>query len=85
MGRSYWQGMITWIRDVMAAEGKISREDLNLLHVTDSPAEAVSHIVTAYTAQLAEAQTRAHRRQKRRAVGDPSVRGGSGGGATRAP
>jgi ribosome maturation protein Sdo1 len=74
---------VSWIREVMAAEGKISAEDLDLLFVTDSAAEAVSHIVRAYTEQLADAARRAHRRQKRRAIGDPSVRGGNGG--TRVP
>jgi uncharacterized protein (TIGR00730 family) len=83
MGHEYWRGMVSWIREVMAAEGKISAEDLDLLFVTDSAAEAVSHIVRAYTEQLADAARRAHRRQKRRAIGDPSVRGGNGG--TRVP
>jgi uncharacterized protein (TIGR00730 family) len=79
MGSEYWRGMVTWIREVMAAEGKISQADLDLLFVTDSPAEAVGHIMRAYTDQLAEAKSRSHRRQKRRAVGDPGVRGGNGG------
>jgi uncharacterized protein (TIGR00730 family) len=78
MGEEYWRGMLTWIRETMAAEGKISADDMDLMHVTDSPAAAVSHVVRAYTDQLADAQSRAHRRQKRRAVGDPAVRGGSG-------
>jgi uncharacterized protein (TIGR00730 family) len=79
MGSEYWHGMISWIRDVMAAEGKISAADLDLLYVTDSPAEAVDHVVRAYREQVADAQTRAHRRQKRLSVGDPAVRGGNGG------
>jgi uncharacterized protein (TIGR00730 family) len=85
MGREYWDGMITWIRDVMTAEGKISPEDLDLLCLTDAPAEAVGHIVRAYTTQLADAHTRAHRRLKRRNVGDPRLRGGDGGVAVPDP
>jgi uncharacterized protein (TIGR00730 family) len=85
LGRDYWRGMVGWITDVMAAEGKISPEDLNLLCITDSPAEAVAHVVQAYKDQLEDAHTRAHRRDKRRAVGDPRLRGGNGGQRPAAP
>jgi uncharacterized protein (TIGR00730 family) len=44
-GSAYWKGMVDWIRDVMLKEGKITEEDLKLLHLTDSPAEAVDIIV----------------------------------------
>jgi uncharacterized protein (TIGR00730 family) len=39
-GSVYWRGLIDWIRDTMLAEGKVSAEDLRLLIVTDSAAEA---------------------------------------------
>jgi uncharacterized protein (TIGR00730 family) len=41
----FWGGMVKWIEDVMLTEKKISDVDLRLLHVTDSPAEAVEIIV----------------------------------------
>jgi uncharacterized protein (TIGR00730 family) len=44
-GSSYWSGMLDWIRETMAAEGKILPSDLDLLHVTDEPADATDHIV----------------------------------------
>ena len=44
-GRSYWQGLVDWIRDTMLAEGKVSPDDLDLLVVTDSPREAVEVIL----------------------------------------
>jgi uncharacterized protein (TIGR00730 family) len=44
-GTDYWAGLIAWIRDVMLAEGKISPDDVDLLHVTDSPEEAVRVVV----------------------------------------
>jgi uncharacterized protein (TIGR00730 family) len=47
-GRSYWQGMLDWIRDAMLAEEKISAKDLELLVVTDSPEEAVTVIVDCF-------------------------------------
>ncbi len=78
VGQEYWAGMVAWIRDVMAAEGKISPHDLDLLIVTDSPAEAVAHVVRAYSEQLAEAKTRSHRRHKRTGLGDPGRRRGNG-------
>jgi hypothetical protein len=62
----------------MAAEGKISPEDLDLLFITDSPAEAVAHVVRAYKDQLEDAHARPPP-DKRRAVGDPRLRGGNGG------
>ena len=44
-GSRYWAGLLDWIRDVALKEGKISRADLDLLHLTDSPAEVVRIIV----------------------------------------
>jgi uncharacterized protein (TIGR00730 family) len=45
VGREYWQGLLDWLRDRMAGEGKISPRDLELVFVTDDPAEAAEHIV----------------------------------------
>jgi uncharacterized protein (TIGR00730 family) len=44
-GSTYWSGLLDWMRSVMLAEAKISASDLDLLMVTDSPAEACQHIV----------------------------------------
>jgi uncharacterized protein (TIGR00730 family) len=44
-GSRYWSGMLAWIRETMAAEGKILPSDLDLVHVTDEPADATEHIV----------------------------------------
>lgn len=44
-GSDYWNGMLNWIKELMLAEGKISEGDLRLLHLTDSPAEAVDIVV----------------------------------------
>jgi uncharacterized protein (TIGR00730 family) len=43
-GSSYWQGMTDWIQGPVLAEAKISEEDLQRLHLTDSPAEIVEII-----------------------------------------
>ncbi len=44
-GSSYWQGLLDWIRDPAMKEGKVTEQDLKLLHVTDSPEEVVKIIV----------------------------------------
>jgi uncharacterized protein (TIGR00730 family) len=40
-GSAYWEGMISWLQEVMLKEGKISADDLTRLHLTDSPEEVV--------------------------------------------
>jgi len=47
MGRRYWSGLIEWLGDRVASEGKVATTDLELLHVTDDPAEAVRWITKA--------------------------------------
>nr|MDQ6905700.1 TIGR00730 family Rossman fold protein [Chloroflexota bacterium] len=47
-GRAYWQGLLDWIRATVLAEGKINPPDLDLLTVTDDPAEAVRVVTEAY-------------------------------------
>jgi hypothetical protein len=49
-GSAYWAPMIDFLRNTMAAEGKIAPKDLDLFRVTDSPAEATEIIVAARTA-----------------------------------
>jgi uncharacterized protein (TIGR00730 family) len=46
-GSKYWAGMIGWVKDTLLAELAISEADLELLHLTDSPAEIVE-IVKSY-------------------------------------
>jgi len=38
-GRSYWQGLLDWLRQTMLAAGNISAPDVDLLLISDSPAE----------------------------------------------
>ena len=47
-GKEYWGGLLDWMRDHMAAEGKIALGDLDLVCLTDDPAEARDHIVNRY-------------------------------------
>ncbi|NJC69554.1 TIGR00730 family Rossman fold protein [Planosporangium thailandense] len=47
MGTWYWQGLVDWMRDTMATEGKIAPADLRLFCLTDDVDDAVRHIVNA--------------------------------------
>jgi uncharacterized protein (TIGR00730 family) len=47
-GRAYWQGLLDWLHNTMATNGKILENDLKLLVVTDSPEEAVQVVVSCY-------------------------------------
>lgn len=44
-GSQYWQGMLQWITSTMLYERNISPEDLNLIHMTDSPKDAVDFVI----------------------------------------
>jgi uncharacterized protein (TIGR00730 family) len=44
IGAAYWRGLLDWIADPVLATGKISPEDVSLLHLTDDVAEAVGRI-----------------------------------------
>ncbi|WP_286989198.1 TIGR00730 family Rossman fold protein [Thermomonospora sp. CIF 1] len=63
VGTAFWGGLVQWIRDVMAPSGKIRDTDLELIHLTDDPAEAVQVIVDAHTEHV------------RRLVEETAVRG----------
>jgi len=44
-GSSYWKGMLDWFRAVVLPDGKISEHDMDIFHITDSPAEVVEIVV----------------------------------------
>jgi uncharacterized protein (TIGR00730 family) len=50
-GKDYWSGMVDWLKARVVGEGKIDRGDLDLFHVTDSPAEAARIIIAARAAE----------------------------------
>jgi uncharacterized protein (TIGR00730 family) len=49
-GSRYWGGLMDWIREVALRENKVSAADLQLLHLTDSPAEVVKIISDSQSA-----------------------------------
>nr|WP_234359713.1 MULTISPECIES: TIGR00730 family Rossman fold protein [unclassified Plantactinospora] len=54
MGTAYWSGLLDWLRDTLAADGKIGLADLELIIVTDDVNAAVRHIIEADAALAAE-------------------------------
>jgi len=44
-GAEYWGPMIDWLRNTMAAEGKINRTDLNLFFLADQPDVAARFVI----------------------------------------
>ena len=51
---AYWAPLLDWIRTRMLEDGLVSAADLDLVHVTDLPAEAVDCVVSRYDARIAE-------------------------------
>ncbi len=51
---AYWAPMLDWIRTRMLEEGLVSPADLELVRVTDVPAEAVEFVVSHFDARVVE-------------------------------
>jgi uncharacterized protein (TIGR00730 family) len=49
VGKAYWTGLLDWIRKTLLASGAIDPTDVDLLQLTDDPAEVV-RIVRAFSA-----------------------------------
>ena len=50
---AYWGDLVDWIREHPLEQRMISPEDLDLLYLTDDPAEAVERIVECYERRCA--------------------------------
>src|SRR4249919_3723167 len=44
IGRSYWAGLLDWMRDTLLANGAIAELDLSLFHLTDDTDDAIAYI-----------------------------------------
>ncbi len=53
----YWEEMVEWLREEMLADGYVSPGDLDLLYLTDEPAEAVERIVAVIGSRREEGST----------------------------
>src|SRR5919202_3263074 len=54
-GSQFWGGMLKWLQSRVLGERKISPGDLDLMLLTDDPAEACAAVVAAFDAQMAGA------------------------------
>jgi uncharacterized protein (TIGR00730 family) len=50
-GRHYWAGLVRWLHARVVGEGKISPADMDLIFLTDDPAEAAAAVVAAHAPQ----------------------------------
>jgi len=76
-GRYYWAGLLRWLQARVLSEGKISDGDLDLMLVTDNPAEAAQAIVSAYRSL---GKTAGEQLEDRAAFGTRGARTGDGKG-----
>jgi uncharacterized protein (TIGR00730 family) len=53
VGRSYWDGLLDWVRGTLVKEATITTEDVDLLRLTDDPTEVVE-IINAYVTEARE-------------------------------
>jgi uncharacterized protein (TIGR00730 family) len=58
-GRHYWAGLLRWLQSRALAERKISPGDIDLMILTDDPAEAAQAVIDAFAPQVIEAEERA--------------------------
>ena len=57
-GRHYWAGLVRWLQTRVLGERKISPGDIDLILLTDDPAEAAAAVISAYEAQIGTARSR---------------------------
>jgi uncharacterized protein (TIGR00730 family) len=53
----YWGELLAWVHEEMLADGLISTEDAERIHVTDDSSEAVELVVSRYNLRVAEGST----------------------------
>lgn len=51
-GSQYWRGLLAWLTSTMLNEKMINQEDLGLIHLTDSPGDAVDFIISTRSASV---------------------------------
>ena len=58
---AYWNELLGWIRDDLLRKGMISSDDVDLLALTDYPAEAVDVVVECYDRRCAQVPAAPHK------------------------
>jgi uncharacterized protein (TIGR00730 family) len=57
----YWGELLDWIRKELLANAMISPDDLQLLHITDDPDEAVERVIECYMQNCADSPHAPHK------------------------
>lgn len=57
-GRHYWAGLLRWLQTRVLSEGKIAQGDMDLMLLTDDPAEAAAAVISSYEAQMGKTAAR---------------------------
>jgi len=52
VGKDYWQGLMTWIKNVLVTEKMVDELDFNLFFIAETSDEAVKHINDFYSKYL---------------------------------
>jgi len=63
-GRHYWAGLLRWLQSRVLAERKISPGDIDLMVLTDDPAEAAATVIRAYESQTRKIERRGQRERR---------------------
>ena len=53
-GSAHWASLLDWVRERLLAEGMVAPDDVELLHVTDDPEDAVATIAACYDRACAD-------------------------------
>jgi len=69
-GRHYWAGLIRWLQARVLEERKISPGDIDLMVLTDDPAEAANAVIKAYESQLSKYDRRKGRDRRGEAAAE---------------
>ncbi|MGC0249578.1 TIGR00730 family Rossman fold protein [Pseudactinotalea sp. Z1748] len=70
IGTEFWSGLLDWLREVLVKEGTIAAADVDLVQVTDDPAEAVQMVIEA-NHHRRRAEAKAQREAGSEAAGQP--------------
>jgi uncharacterized protein (TIGR00730 family) len=55
VGRAYWSGLLSWLRETMLAQANIGHAEFGLISVVDEPGEVVEIITKAHAEQPSDA------------------------------
>ena len=72
VGTAFWGGLLDWVKNQMLPAGKISQEDLDLVHLTDDPDEVVEIVKRAHETQERLLEERAAQEELAREGGNGS-------------